>query len=139
MIFWIEMIPVAAALLCFAAALGFHCRKNKGIRHPVYTDATVIGEVQQIHYRSRTEVLFLAPQVKYMTEKGEMTATDRHFMPEWQYRYRRGEKIRICYQKENPGLFRICRTAGEEWCRNGFLIAGVGILLAYAVLRMQYH
>ncbi len=139
MMLWIELIPVVAALLCFAAALGIHLNQKKGIRHPIYTEATIVGEVTQTHYHNRSEVMVIAPKVRYMTEQGEQLAASRHFMPEWQYRYHRGDKIRICYQRENPGLFRICRTNGEEWCRNGFLVAGVGILLAYAVLRMQYH
>ncbi len=139
MMFWIEMIPIAASLLCFAAAALVNCSKSRGIRHPVFTDATVVDAVRQVQYRSRTEVELYAPRVTYMTEQGEQTATFRHYVPEWQYRYHKGDIIRICYQKENPGLFQICHTARQEWCRNIFLLMGVGILFAYAVLRVQYH
>ncbi len=139
MMFWIEMIPIAASLLCFAAAAVVHASKSRGVRHPVYTEATVVDTVRQVQYRNRTEIERFAPRIRYMTEQGEQTVTSQHYMPEWQYRYQKGDIINICYQKDNPGRFQICRTVHQELCRNLFLIVGVGIIVAYAVLRLQYH
>lgn len=136
---WIELIPIAAAVLCFAAALWLRVSRSRGIRNPVYTEGVVIGAVTQTHCRNRSMVTTMAPKIRYMTEQGERVATSRHFVPEWQYRYLQGEKIKICYQKENPGLFRICRNTSQDWFQIILLAAGAGILLAYAVLWVQYY
>ncbi len=139
MITLIRMLPVLFALGCFIAGIFVRKGSRRGIRHPVYTQAVVVSKVSQTGYRHHAIVEQSAPVVRYRTESGEITSTCRNYVPEWQYTYRIGEQISICYDKENQTLFRICRNQGNIWYSSLLLVTGAGTLLAYAALLLQYY
>lgn len=134
----IKLLPILFAAACFLAAF-WQMRKRKGrIRQPVYTEAVVISKVTQTEYRHRSLVGQSAPVVRYTTENGEKSAAYRFFVPDWQYDYHTGDKVEICYEKENPGIFQICRERSNVWKCHLLLCVGTVTLLAYAVLWLQY-
>ena len=135
----IRLLPVFFAVCCFLAAILLRREKRGGIRHPVPAQAVVISSVRQMEVHHNAPVERIAPVVRYMTDCGEITAASQKFLPEWQYTYRTGEQIPICYEKEQPSNFRICCTQGDVWISNFLLVIGAGTLLAYAVLYLQYY
>lgn len=99
----------------------------------------MISKVIQMGYSHRSITEQSAPVVRYMTEDGEKTAAYRHFVPDWQYHYHLGDRIEICYEKENSGMFQICRNRTHTGICFLLLCIGAGTLLAYAVLWLQYY
>lgn len=139
MMVFIQLLPVLVSLCLAAAAILLRCTNKRGIKHPVYTDAIVVSKVTQMGYHNHSTVELSAPVVRYRTEQGERTAIYRRYVPDWQYRYRNGETIRICYEKNNHGKFQICHDQGNRWKSDLlFSVAGM-ILVAYVVLWIQYY
>lgn len=131
----ILLMPVLIALGCIAAALiptGHH------VPHPCYTEGIVVAHKSQKIYRNRSEIEALAPVVRYNTPDGEITATSRSYVPEWQYPHRIGDRVKICYHAQQPDVFRICGES-SPWRKAVLLTVGIGTLLAYGVLWIQYH
>lgn len=139
MILLVKILPILIAVLCIAAALLQKHLFRVKLRDPVYTDGVIVRCERQEIYKQRAMVTAMAPVVRYHTPEGERTATSRRFMPEWQYPYRVGETVRICYEKTQPGLFVICGDSSAVLRRDILLTAGIGILLAYTVLWIQYY
>lgn len=129
------LLPVLAALLCIV--LAFFPVRHENVHHPGYADGVIIGCRTQTVTSHRTETKAFAPVVQYTVQDREITAAARDYVPEWQYAYRVGDKVRICYSTQQPDLFRICRKSGA-WRRGILLTAGIGTLLAYGVLMVQY-
>lgn len=129
--------PVVLAVLCILTALlpTPHLR----IRRRRYTMARVTGcAVQQVHRRGSGTMRAMAPRLQFRTDAGEVQAVSRQFLPEWQYSYRTGEEIRICYDAGNPAL---CEPAQHRHSlrRPVCLSLGIGTLAAYAALLLQYY
>ena len=137
MIWLLKLLPVLIGIICIIIA--WIPEHDKSIKTPVVTQAEVIDCVTQKMFRKQGEIISYAPVVRYQTEQGEFTATARVFVPEWQYRYRTGEKITICYEKTNPYIFGIRNGSRFEVRKLLCMTAGIGILTAYAVLWIQYH
>jgi hypothetical protein len=133
-----ELLPLLFAAGCIAAA----CMQGKfryfRIRHPVYTQGEIVGCAVQKAYRCRSEAELVAPIIRYTTEQGEQSLVYRHFVPEWQYRYRNGESVKICYDRVHPEIFHICSDK-SSLCRWFLLALGICTLFAYAVLWVQYY
>ena len=139
MMLFIRLLPVLVSLCLAVAAILLRCSRKRGIRHPIFTDATVVSKVTQMGYHNHSTVELSAPVLRYHTEQGEKTATYRKYVPDWQYRYKIGDTIRICYEKENNGKFQICHEQSDRWKSDLiFCVAGT-ILVAYAVLLIQYY
>lgn len=132
----LELIPVLVGLLCVVIA--FLPERHAGLREPVFTDGEVISRVTQKIYRNHSEVEMFAPVVRYTSESGELTATSQHFVPEWQYPWKRGDQIRICYSRSHPEQFRICQDSKTQWRRIALCTFGIGTILAEIVLLLQY-
>ena len=135
MLLVLMLMPVLIALGCIAAAL---LPVGHKVPHPCYTEGIVVAHRSQRIYRHRNETEAFAPVVRYTTPNGEITAASRSYVPEWQYRHRTGDKVKICYNAQQPDLFRICGD-GSAWRRGVLLTVGIGTLLAYGVLWIQYH
>ncbi|MDE5769706.1 MAG: DUF3592 domain-containing protein [Oscillospiraceae bacterium] len=135
--FILELIPVLIGLLC--VILAFLPERHPGMKQLVFTDGEVISRVTQKIYRHHSEIEMFAPVVKYDTEHGERIVTSQHFVPEWQYPWKRGDKIRICYSKINPDRFRICQDSKTQWRRMMLCTFGIGTILAEIVLLLQYQ
>lgn len=133
------MLPVIFAVCCVLAALWLRRKRRGSIRHPVYTEAVVVSKVTQTGYRHRSMVEQSAPVVQYMTEKGQQTVTCRNYVPEWQYSYRMGDRIQICYEKDRPGIIQICNNRNDVLLSDLLIVIGIGTLVAYAVLWLQYY
>ena len=132
LLFW-ELLPVAVGLLCIAAAF---LPGRDPIRHPVYTEGEIVGQASQTVWQQHAKTDALAPVVRFSTPQGEITATARRFVPEWQYRFHRGERVKICYDAKQPDMFRVC--GGVPLRRYLLLTAGIGTLIAYGVLWEQF-
>lgn len=132
---WILLMPVLIALGCIAAAL---IPTGHNVPHPCYTEGIVVAHKSQKIYRNHSETEAIAPVVCYQTPDGEITATSRSYVPEWQYRHRIGDRVKICYNAQQPDIFRICGD-GSPWRKGILLTVGIGTLLAYGVLWVQYH
>lgn len=139
MMLFIMLLPILISLCLTAVAILLRCSSKKGIRQPVYTDAVVISKVTQMGYHNHSTVELSAPVVRYRTQQGERTATYRRYVPEWQYRYKTGDTIRICYEKENSANFRICHDPSNQWKSDLLLCVAGAIFLAYVVLGIQYY
>ena len=135
----IRMFPLFIALCSIAAGILVQRGGRGGIRNPVQTNAVVVSKITQTGYRHHSAVEMSAPVVRYETEHGEVTAAYRKFLPEWQDTYRIGEEIPICYDRENPTQFRICRNQTNRMGGALLILSGCGTLLAYAVLLLQYY
>ncbi len=135
----LRLTPLLLGALCIAAGLLLPLLSRKRIRHPVYTQATVVSSVRQQVYQNRSVIEAIAPVVRYETERGEITVTAKHFLPEWQYRYRNGDSVRICYDRSRPEHFAFCDSTGSRTGRVLLLTAGIGMMLAYGILWVQYH
>lgn len=129
------LLPVLAAAGCILAAF-IPVRKGR-ISHPVYTVGTVVGKRTQKVYQNRSEAEAYAPVVRYETEQGEITAASRYFLPDWQYHRRLGDRVKLCYDRTQPELFCLCDES-SHWRRTALLTFGIGTLLAYGVLWVQY-
>ncbi|MDE6004206.1 MAG: hypothetical protein K2G88_02335 [Oscillospiraceae bacterium] len=133
----LKLLPVLIAGICILLA----ClpKRYKNIAKPVITEAEIISQVTQKIYHNHSEIETIAPVVRYMTEQGEQVATSRQFFPEWQYYWKQGDKIKICYSKLQPSIFQICQDSKTQCKKLILLTIGIGILLAYAVLWVQYY
>ncbi len=139
MMLLIRLFPVIVSFCLAAAGLFLRCSKSHGIRHPVYTDAIVVSKVTQIGYHNHSTVELIAPVLRFTTENGEKNLTYRRYVPEWKYRYRTGETVRICYERDDHDKFQICCEQSDRWKSDLlFSVAGT-ILAAYVVLLIQYY
>lgn len=136
MILFFRILPVLIALLCFI--IGSVPQRIRSIHSPVFTDAEIVGSVSQKVFQKHSESLSFAPVVRYPAELGEITATSRIFVPEWQYHYRPGDHVRICYEKSNPGIFCILNDSRFRFRKLLCFTVGISILIAYGILSIQY-
>ncbi len=137
MIWIFKILPVCIGVLCIIIA--WLPERDRKIKNPVFTDGEVVGSVTQKIYQKHSETLSFAPVVRYQTEQGEITCTISYFVPEWQYRYHKGDKIKICYEKSQPQLCSIQNGSRYEIRKVLCMTVGIGILAAYAVLWVQYN
>ncbi len=135
----LRALPVIFAAVCILTGLFLPRLTRRRIRRPVYTKAEVVSCVTQQVYKKRTPVTLQAPVLRFGTSRGEVTAPSADFLPEWQYRYTKGQTVTICYEEARPAHFVICAQPGGDVRRILLLTAGVGTLLAYAVLWLQYE
>ncbi len=135
MIILLRLLPVLIGLLCIIAAF-VPGRRNR-VAHPCDTWGIVVGCRTQPVYQHRGEAQAFAPVVRYTTDKGEITAVSRHYVPEWQYGYRTGDRVKIRYDTQQPDVFCICGSG--RWRRGMLMTVGIGTILAYGVLWVQYH
>lgn len=134
MIWVIRLLPAAAALVCIVLGL---LPQRRGVSHPVMTEGTVIGSRRQRIPQRRGEIEVFAPVVCYATPDGEIEAVSRDFVPEWQYDHHPGDLVQLCYDAQQPDVFRL--TKGGTWRRVICLTIGIGTLIAYGVLLVQYN
>ena len=132
---WLYLLPVLVALICIV--LAFLPVKREKVSHPGYTDGVIIGHRTQMVTSHRTETKAFAPVVQYTVQGREITAAARNYVPEWKYTYRVGDKVRICYHTKQPDLFQLC-PKNSTWRKGILLTVGIGTLLAYGVLMVQY-
>ncbi|MBQ8928689.1 MAG: hypothetical protein IJ055_10520 [Oscillospiraceae bacterium] len=129
--------PVIVSVLCIV--LGLVPELHPQIRHRRYVRARVTGSaVQRVHRRGSGEMRALAPRLRFETDEGPVDAVSRRFLPEWQYSYRTGEEIRICYDARNPSLCEPVRHR-HSLRRPVCLCVGIGTLIAYTALAVQYY
>lgn len=131
----LELFPFLVGLSCVILAF---VPRHSGLKQPVFTDGEVVSHVTQKIYRNHSETEMFAPVVKYNTEQGEHTAVSQHFVPEWQYAWKRGDQIRICYSRVSPDQFRICQDGKAQWRRIVLCTIGIGTILAEIMLLLQY-
>ena len=136
MMLFLQALPILIAFLCIG--LAFLPEHHRTIKHPIYTQGVIVGKNVQRVQRSRTEMVAFAPVCRYTAGEREITATSRHFLPDWQYSYLNGQQVKICYDQHQPDLFRICGNH-SQWRKAVFLTIGIGTLVAYLVLLLQYH
>lgn len=136
MIFFLEAVPIVIALICIG--LAYLPEHRKKVKNPVYTDGEIIGKNVQRIQRNKAELEAFAPICRYKAGEREITATSREFRPDWQYSYLNGQRVKICYDKQQPEIFEICGN-GSEWRKGVLLTVGIGTLVAYIVLILQYH
>lgn len=136
MVLILKLLPILVAGICILLA----ClpKQHRNIKQPVIIEGEIISQVTQKIYRNHSEIETIAPVVRYMTEQGEQIATSRQFFPEWQYDWKQGDNIRICYSKLQPDIFQICQDSKSEWKKLILLTIGIGTLIAYAVLWVEY-
>ena len=134
MIWLIRLAPAVIALVCIVLAF-VPVRRGK-VAHPVPVKGTVVGSRTQKIYRNGSEVSAFAPVVRYETPSGEITAASRDYLPEWQYTHHPGDEVSLLYDREQPDLF-VLQGSGGEWRRTALLTAGIGTLIAGAVLWVQ--
>ena len=132
---FILLIPVLLAAGCILAAF-VPVRKGR-VSHPVFTEGVVVGSRSQKAWRNRSETESLAPVVRYETERGEITAASRYYLPDWQYHRRIGDRVKICYDRTQPDVFILCDES-SHWRKTVLLTIGIGTLIAYGVLWVQY-
>ena len=137
MILILKLFPVLIGVI--GIIIAWIPERDKRVKTPVLAEGEIIGHVTQKMFRKHSEIISYAPVVRYETEQGEVTATAGVFVPEWQYRYRAGDKITICYEKTNPQIFGIRKGSRFEIRKLVCMTVGIGILTAYAVLWIQYH
>lgn len=135
MVLFLEILPVLIGLVCIV--LAFVPVRRGRVSHPCYTEGTITGHRSQRVYRHNNEAELFAPVVRFTTPKGEITAASRTYVPEWQFGYRTGDKVKICYNAQQPDLFIIC-SENNAWRRGVLLTIGLGTILAYGVLWLQY-
>lgn len=135
MVFFLNILPVLIGLVCIV--LAFVPVRRSRVSHPCYTEGTIIGHRTQRMYRHHSGAELYAPVVRFTTPKGEITAASRTYLPEWQYGFRTGDKVKICYHAQQPDVFAIC-SESNAWRRSILLTAGIGTILAYGVLWLQY-
>ena len=129
----VSLLPLAAAAVCIVLAfLPLH----RAIRRPVKTEAVVVRRAEQRIWRSGSEIVAYAPVIRYRTRTGERTVTLRRFVPEWQYRYRTGEQIKVCYSAEREEDVCILEQGG--WRQGVLLTLGIGTAIAWIVLHVMY-
>ncbi|MEE5992075.1 MAG: DUF3592 domain-containing protein [Oscillospiraceae bacterium] len=136
MMLLLQAFPILIALLCIG--LAFLPEHHKSIRNPVYTDGIIVRKNVQRIQKRQTETEAFAPVCRYKVGEREITATSREYFPEWQYHYLNGQQVKICYDEQNPDLFQICGNK-SEWKKGVLLTVGIGTLVAYFILRLQYH
>ena len=136
MILLLEFLPVLIGIFCII--IGWIPERHGAIRNPEFTQGEIIGTVTQKVFQKHSEALSFAPVVRYQTAQGGQKATARNFVPEWQYHYRTGDKITVCYDKNNPQIFEIHNGSRYAFRKTICMTAGIGILTAYVILRMQY-
>ncbi len=132
---WLYLLPVLTALICII--LAFLPVKRERVSHPDYTYGVIIGHRTQMVNRYRSETMTFSPIVRYTVNDREITAAARKYVPEWQYEYRVGDRVRICYNTQQPDLFQLCQKS-STWRKGVLLTVGIGTLLAYGVLWVQY-
>lgn len=128
-------VPLLLAGGCILAAF-IPVRKGH-IAHPVYTMGTVVGTQSQRVWHHRSETESCAPIVRYETPQGEITAASRYYLPDWQYHRRTGDRVRICYDRQQPDLFCLCDES-SHWRKAVLLTFGIGTIAAYGILWGQY-
>ncbi len=111
--------------------------KLHAVKEPIYTEGEVVGKVCQM--QTRQNVPCFAPVVRYQTENGECTSTARILIPEWQYDYQNGDKIKIYYEKTCPSVFGIVNSSTRKYRKIFCLTAGISILIAYGVILVIYQ
>ena len=136
MFIFIKILPVLVAVILILMAV--LPERHRNFKSPVLTDGEIISSVSQRIMQKQHETLAFAPIVRYQTEQGEHTGTARLFVPEWQYHYHIGEKIRICYEKTQPEYFEIHHGSQYEIRKLFCLTGGCGILLADLILWLLY-
>ena len=136
MILFLKFLPVLIGILCIIT--GWIPERHRNIRNPEFTEGEIAGTVTQKIFQKHSEAFSFAPVVRYQTAQGEQKATARNFVPEWQYHYRTGDRITVCYDKNNPQIFEIHNGSHYAFRKTLCMTAGIGILAAYAVLWIQY-
>ena len=137
MILFLKLLPVLTGILCII--IGILPERHPNMKNPIFTEGEVIGSMTQKIFQKHSEAFSFAPVVQYHTEQGEQKATARTFTPEWQYHYRTGDKITVCYEKSQPQVFEIHNGSRYEFRKKLCFTAGFGILAAYVILWVQYH
>ncbi|MBE6877529.1 MAG: DUF3592 domain-containing protein [Ruminococcus sp.] len=136
MILFLKLLPVLIGISCII--IGWIPECHRTIRNPEFTKGEIVGTVTQKIFQKHSEAFSFAPVVRYHTAQGERESTARNFVPEWQYHYRTGDKIIICYDKSNPQIFEIHNGSRYAFRKTLCMTAGIGILTACAVLWIQY-
>lgn len=129
MILFLKLLPVMVSLLCIMLAF---LPERSGIARPAYAEGVVISSVVQRIWRHHSEIQALAPVVTFTGGGREISAAAKRFVPEWQYTFHTGDKVRICYDREYPERFRVC--GGNSFRRAVLLTLGIGTLAAYGIL-----
>ncbi|MBR0485135.1 MAG: DUF3592 domain-containing protein [Oscillospiraceae bacterium] len=133
---FLSLLPVLIGGGCIV--IGCLPEHHRNIRNPEFTEGEIVGTVTQKLFQKHSETLSFAPVVQYQTVQGGQKASARNFVPEWQYHYRTGDKITVCYDRNHPELFEIHNGNGYAFRKILCITAGIGILTAYAVLCIQY-
>ena len=133
MIFFLKLLPFVLSLFCVVLAF---LPERGGIARPAYAEGVVISSAVQRIWRHHSEIQALAPVVTFTAGKREISAAARQFVPEWQYAFHTGDRVRICYDRAHPERFRVC--GGNSFRRTVLLTLGIGTLAAYGILWVQF-
>lgn len=133
MIIFLKLLPVMVSLLCIVLAF---LPERSGISRPAHAEGVVISSAVQRVWRHHSEIQALAPVVTFTAGEREISAAAKQFVPEWQYAFHPGDRVRICYDRAHPERFRVC--GGNRFRRAVLLTFGIGTLAAYGILWVQF-
>ncbi|MDE5946078.1 MAG: DUF3592 domain-containing protein [Oscillospiraceae bacterium] len=134
----IALIPVLIGIIMIISGFFLGKRPKGKIKDGIYTDALVIDFAFKTSYMKKVPYNTVSPVVEFNTENGKVNAVYPFFIHEDYIKFKRGDVIKICYDKNNTNKFHIENDNSKSNISLMLVLFGIFIILADALLFLQY-
>lgn len=131
-------VPVIIGAIMILTGLILRKKPRGRVKNGIYTEAMVIDTAERQAYLKRSPYKAKAPIVEFETEKGWVTAIYPFFIHEDYYKYRQGDRIKICYNSKNTNNFHIEDDGSHSEISACLIGGGAFIIIASLILWLRY-
>lgn len=134
----ITLIPVFVGTIMIICGIIIKDRPKGKIKSGVHTQAVIIDFAMKTAYMKKVPYKAVSPIVEFDTPDGTVRAVYPYFLHEDYVKFKRGDIIKICYDKNNTNKFHIENDKSKSDFSFMLIFSGAFMIVADFIMFLQY-
>ena len=135
---YIIFIPIIIGAIMIICGLLIRNRPKGKVKNGIFTEALIIDFAVKTAYVKKVPYKAVSPIVEFQTQNGSVKAVYPFFVNQDYVKFKRGDTIKICYDKNNTNNFHIEDDGSKNDLGFVLMISGAFMIIADIVMFLQY-
>lgn len=132
-------VPVILGAVMILTGLIIRKRPRGKVRNGISTEAVITDFAEKTAYMKKVPYKAVSPIVEFQTADGKLiNAVYPYFINQDYVRFKRGDTVKICYDKNNTNRFHIENDGSKSNLSFMLLFSGLFMILADVLLFLEY-
>lgn len=135
----ITAVPLILGAVMILSGLIIRKRPRGKIRNGIFTEALIVDFAEKTAYMKKVPYKAVSPVVEFSTpDSRKITAVYPYFINEDFVTFKRGDTVRICYDRKNTNRFHIENDGSKSSLSFVLLFSGLFMIVADVVMFLKY-